>query len=384
MKPDVMIITSVHRWDDTRIFHREARALARKYAVELHAPAAFDSREIDGVRIVGLPRWKRERDRLRSWAILLKRVLCSGARVIHFHDPELVPLAFMARILSGKKAVYDVHEHYVHDIMDKGWIPRRLRRAVTGAFILTEKICVPRFDGVIYTTPVVGERYRDMGKRLVSIENYPDVDVFDLSGDMMEDYRLVYLGRVKKERGLKEAVRAFEKVKARFPGALFDIVGDIVPSSYEDELRDLVGRLGLQDSIIFHGFVPYPETVGYLRKASCGIVTFLPANNNMACLPNKLFEYMAAGLPVVASDFELYREVVRGSECGLTVDATDPDSIADAVIRVFDDPAEAARMGKRGQTAFREKYNWQKEEKKLLDLYGELLPTGVRAPDSLA
>jgi glycosyltransferase involved in cell wall biosynthesis len=372
----VMVISSVHRWDDTRIFYRQATSLAKKYSVELHAPADFQKKTINDIKIFGLPRWKKETDRIKSWWTLLKRGLSSDADVIHFHDPELIPVGFLIKMIKKVKVIYDIHEHVVYDIMDKSWIPRYLRSLVKNLYILIEKICLPRFDAIIYTTPIVGERYYKIGRKVVSIENYPQLELFDNSVNVEPVHgipTMVYLGRVKKERGVKEAIFEFREVVDKLPNARFLIIGDIVPESYDNELKKLVNDMHLEKNVSFLGFVPYDETVNYLKNASCGIVTFLPERNNMACLPNKLFEYMASGLPVIASNFKLYKDVIENSESGLTVEPENVKMLAEAIIYMLKNNDIALNMGLHAQEAFKKKYNWEAEEKKLFNLYSELL-----------
>ncbi len=371
-----MIITSVHRWDDTRIFHRQATSLAKKYDVELHASADFSEKELNGVRIIGLPKWTKETDRIRSWWILFRRALKSSADVIHFHDPELIPLCFFLKIIKKVKIIYDIHEHVLYDIMDKQWIPVYLKPLVKNVYILFEKICLPRFDAIIYTTPIVGQRYQNICKNVVSIENYPQLGLFDNSEKSNPDSgtpSVIYLGRVKKERGVKEVILAFREVIKKLPEARFVIVGDVVPHSYELELKKLVADLHLESSVNFSGLVPYQETMKYLGNASCGIVTFLPERNNMACLPNKMFEYMACGLPVIASNFDLYKEVVEGSACGIIVDPENVGMIADAIVDMLSNTESLKKMELNGKRAFEFKYNWEHEEVKLLALYDYIL-----------
>lgn len=371
-----MVISSVHRWDDTRIFYKQATSLAKKYSVELHAPADFQKKTINNIKILGLPRWKKETDRIKSWWTLLKRGLSSDADVIHFHDPELIPVGFLIKMIKKVKVIYDIHEHVVYDIMDKSWIPRYLRSMVKNLYILVEKICLPRFDAIIYTTPIVGERYYKIGRKVVSIENYPQLELFDNSVNVEPANgipTMVYLGRVKKERGVKEAIFAFGEVVDKLPNARFLIIGDIVPESFDNELKKLVNDMHLEKNVSFLGFVPYGETVNYLKNASCGIVTFLPERNNMACLPNKLFEYMASGLPVIASNFKLYKDVIEDSESGLTVEPENVEMLAEAIIYMLKNNDIALNMGLHAREAFKRKYNWEAEEKKLFNLYSELL-----------
>lgn len=103
-----------------------------------------------------------------------------------------------------------------------------------------------------------------------------------------------------------------------------------------------------------------------------GLVTLAPIPNYIESYPTKLFEYMAAGVPVVASDFPLWRSIVDGAGCGLLVDPADPQQIADAIDWLIDHPEEAARMGENGRRAAHDTYNWQGEASKLRALYAKL------------
>jgi glycosyltransferase involved in cell wall biosynthesis len=375
MDVEILIISSVHRWDDTRIFYRQASSLSKYYKVELHAPANFLKKEINSVKIIGLPLWKKKIERVNLWWQLWKRILKSKAKVIHFHDPELIPLVFIIKIIKQIKVVYDVHEHIIYDIQSKTWIPEYLKKLILCIFILVEKICVPRFDAVIYTTPVVGKRYKKLAKRSVSIENYSKLDTFIETSVAVDkdDNTVLYLGRVLNMRGVDQVIKAFEYVIKKIPDAKFMIVGDIVPESYETTLKALAVELKMKTCIEFIGFVRHLETLRFLSLASCGIVVFRRGFANEACLPNKLFEYMASGLPVIASDFALYKEVINEFECGITVDPENVIKIAEGIIYMLKNPEMRKRMGINGKRAFETKYNWDKEEKKLLTLYRELL-----------
>jgi len=135
----IMIISSVHTWNDTRVLFREAETLGSHYDVELHAAASFKRRDHNGVEVIGLPqlpRWARP----ASWVVLGWRACRSTATVVHFHDPELLPLGVLLMSI-GKKVIYDVHEDVYQDILQKVWLTKFLRVIFAGivSFILIFK-----------------------------------------------------------------------------------------------------------------------------------------------------------------------------------------------------------------------------------------------------
>ncbi len=382
-KIKVFVMSSVHRWDDTRVFYRQATSLAKKYDVELHAPADFESKTVNGVKVIRLPKWKKEKDRIKLWWLLFKRAMKSDARVIHFHDPELLLIALLLRIFKRNVGlVYDVHEHILNDILDKNWIPPYLRRTIGNLYLFVEWLVVPRLDAVVYTTPIVGERYLKLAKLAISIENYPMKSIFNNSGgnrNVEGKNDVIYLGRVFYVRGVEEIIRSMPEVLETYPDARFLIVGDIVPDTYDSHLRKVTAELGLEKHVVFCGFVKYEDAKDYLSDAAAGLVTFLPYKNNMSCLPNKMFEYMASSIPVIASNFPIYGEIVESSECGVLVDPTSSKEIASAIKFYLDNKERAVEMGEKGRDAFEDRYNWEREEIRFFEFYQDIVRSKIES-----
>jgi glycosyltransferase involved in cell wall biosynthesis len=370
----VCVLTSVHLPFDGRIFHRAAKSLARAgYDVVLIA--RHDKEEvIDGVRVVPLPQPKNRIHRMTKvlWRVYHLAVK-ENADVYHFHDPELMIVGLLLK-LRGKKTIWDVHEHYPNSILDKYYIAKPLRRLISRSFDLFERAVVRFFDYVIYTTPFVGQRYQTMKVRSGPIENYP---IIRLSETFKREpqKKIIYLGGMARIRGLVEVVEAFALVVKKHPGWELCLVGSSRPASFEQELKDLAKKLGVAANVKFIAWVPYEEKERLSSQASMGVITYLPCSNNTSCLPNKLFDYMLVGLPVVASDFPLYREVVEPNHCGLTVDSTRSEEIARAMEYLIEHPQEAKQMGENGRRAVLEKYNWEKESQRLLQIYDAVLKT---------
>lgn len=131
-------------------------------------------------------------------------------------------------------------------------------------------------------------------------------------------------------------------------------------------------RGAVGSNITIHGEVPFAEVADYLSNSHIGVMTFLPVPNHVEALPNKLFEYMRAGLPIVASDFPLWRPLVVDTGCGVVVDPSDPVAIAAALDALAFDAPLRRRMGERGVACVRDRYSWAVAESVLLDVYAGL------------
>ncbi len=372
--PKVCILTTVHDPFDGRIFHKQAKSLVRAgYDVVLIARTDRDQ-VVEGVRMISLPEPKGRLHRMTVYQRgLLKLALVEDADMYHFHDPELIPVG-LALKLHGKKVIWDVHEHYPKSIRDKFYIPKVFRGPAARLFDVFERVTTRFFDHIIYTTPLIGQRYEKMAIASTSIENYPIIGP-TWALERKPGKTVIYLGAMARARGLLELIKAFSHVVERHPTWKLDLVGSYRPASFEGELRNLAHDLGIESSVNVVGQVPFQEKEELLAQAAMGIVTFLPNANNTACLPNKLFEYMSMSLPVIASNFPLYREVVESHQCGLLVDPTSPEEIAGAMIYLIERPEEARQMGENGRLAVVEQYNWETESRKLLSVYESLLGT---------
>ena len=179
---------------------------------------------------------------------------------------------------------------------------------------------------------------------------------------------LVYVGGISKLRGAVEMVQALEYLE-HVEDIRLDLIGRFEPSSLERELQALPGYRRVR----YLGWLQPKDIYKHLQTADIGLVCLHPDPRYVVGWPVKLFEYMAAGLPVIASNFPLWREIVEGNRCGICVDPLNPKEIAGAIEYLITHPEETRRMGENGRRAVEEKYNWENEGKKLLKLYEELL-----------
>lgn len=373
----ICILTSAHAAFDTRIFHKEAKTLSQAgYKVTLIAQ--HDKNEaVDGVSIIALPTPRSRFSRILGMPTLLKLSLQQKAEVYHFHDGELIPVAILIKLIKRAKVIYDVHEDVPKQILTGERLPSYSRGLVSRLFAFTERVSFPFFDGVV----TAGEdicQHLPQSPKVVVIRNFAYLEIARRGkrGHSRKDGRapavLIYVGRLGEARGAKEMVEAVSRLGGK---ARLVLVGTIPDPRLEAELRAKASK-----EVEFVGQVPYAEVFPFMRQADIGLVCFHPTPSNIAASwrNNKLFEYMAVGLPVIASNFPSWREVIEGNRCGITVNPLSPQDIAEAVEYLLSNPTLMEEMGGNGRKAVLEKYNWEKEGMKLLDLYQRLLAKDIK------
>jgi glycosyltransferase involved in cell wall biosynthesis len=288
--------------------------------------------------------------------------------VYQFHDPELIPFALLAKLLGGR-VIYDAHEDLPLQVLTKGWIPSLIRPLASRVASMVLPVALRRLDGVIAATPAIRQSIKTANCEV--IQNFPlarELVTDSTSSYLSRPSAGIYVGGLTAERGARQMVQALEHIDPQMRFRL-DVVGEVKPRDLEDRLKSQPGS----SHVRFLGWQDRDRIRSLLNDARVGLVVFSPIAHHLEAQPTKLFEYMSAGLPVVASDFPLWREIVKGVGCGLVVDPMDPLAIARAISWLLEHPSEAEEMGRRGLSAVRSVYNWEKESEKLIALYKRVL-----------
>ncbi|MEE9208398.1 MAG: glycosyltransferase family 4 protein [Gemmatimonadota bacterium] len=365
----VVHLTSVHPPFDTRIFEKECRSLAEAgYDTVLVAPHEKPE-VVRGVRIRPVPhgssRWNRV---TRVTRAVYRAALEEDGDLYHFHDPELLPAGLALKRL-GKRVVYDVHEDMPRNILSKYWIPRATRRPISYLTESLEGRAARVLDAIVAATPPIARRFSS--GRTVTVMNFPRLEENELVEPLDYESRpleFAYVGSLSAVRGAREMVQAIGALSGH-PSARLVIAGRFYPPALADELAACPGW----DRTDALGWCERSQLAGVLNRARAGLATLHPTESFVESYPTKLFEYMSFGVPVIASDFPIWRNIVLGAGAGLVVDPTSPEAIADALAWILEHPREAAEMGKRGRAAAYAKYDWTSQARILLALYEELL-----------
>ena len=358
-------LSTVHSPFDVRILRKECKSLADAgHQVVLITPHDRDA-SVDGVRIraVRKPRGRLERRTLTAWRVY-RAARSEKPDVCHFHDPELLPVGLLLR-LGGYRVIYDAHENVPHDLLAKDYLPRPLRHVVAAGVAGLERLGAALFQGVVAATPTIGERFP--ARKTVVIRNYPRLD--ELGGEAAEPYAerppvAVYVGGMTAQRGTREMIEAAGRLPDSL-GARLVLVGVIHPPELQAEVEQMPGW----QRVDFRGWQDRQGVAAALSEARVGLVTLHPIPSFLDSYPVKLFEYMAAGIPVIASDFPLWRGIVEGAGCGRLVDPMRPEAIAEGIRWMLEHPDQAQAMGARGREAVRTRYNWDNEGRNLLAFY---------------
>ena len=365
--PVIAHFTTLHpRWDP-RIRLKEVATLSRHLDADVRLFVQDgEGDEVDpaGYRIVDTG--PRERTRLigmlRGGLRMIAAVRRARPHVAHFHDPELMPWALLLR-LSGTKVIYDVHEDLPRQIRHSPAFPAWVRPLLPWGATAFEWIGTRFLSGQVAATPDIAERFP--ARSTVLVQNHPLIGELHIADPVpMRDrpLELAYIGGLSPGRGLSQLLDAIQRVpqptKIAFAGWFSNDRDSEVAHSHPGWSR--VRDLGMRSR---------SEVAELLGKTRAGLVLFQPLPNNIAGRPMKLFEYMSAGLPVIASDFPRWREIVDGAGCGLLVDPRDPQAIAQAMQWFADNPEEAGEMGKRGHKSILERYSWDAEAERLVDFY---------------
>ena len=353
----VVHVTSVHVWSDTRIFQRMCRGLSRRnWEVSLVAPNV-PAQTVDGVRVVGV----------RVPTSRIFRALVGGYRVIvaacaidadlyHIHDPELLLWKWIFTVRK-RPVVYDMHEYVPGTISTRPWVASPLRKALAVTWMVLERMALRR-SLVILAETSYAKHYTWL-RNPVTILNMPDTEALLGISETEKTDSVIYVGRVSASRGSFRMVEAVDELRRRGLALSLDIVGPIA-ERHKEELTEMLHRRGLE-GVTLHGYMKPLRAWQLAKRSVAGLAILSPAPNYIESFPTKMFEYMALGLPVVVSNFPLYKAVVDSSECGICVDPQDPSALADAIELLVMDRPYASRLGANGRSAIQTRYRWDRE-----------------------
>ena len=358
---------------DERVLYRMALTL-KNYDYDSSIIATFDKDDTKikeqtnnlNLQLVGLgKRNSNLKDRLSHLLQLAIVAFKSKYRVIQFHDPDLLLIAPILKLL-GKRVVYDVHDDYEANILVRtnekplfGWLVSKL-------WWFFERNISKVFDGIVVADRHLAAKFE--GLNPVILGNFPRLYFTAVADTSTETtFNIIYVGGVDRRRGIDKLLDALELLP--YDDIRFHVVG---------ECRDkmLLERLKSNPRVVCLGRVAWTDLHKYYTRAHVGIAfyqpipsfLYYPGENSV-----KIIEYMAAGIPVICSDFPGLKTFVEDAGYGLTVQPDNPPAISEKIKFLYEHSDARKQMGQNGRRAFETEYNWEKHEGKLIALYMRIL-----------
>lgn len=367
IKKSIAHITTVHSRYDTRIFIKECVSLANAgFDVSLVVADGGRNEEKEGVKIYGVYKAGSMVGRMiKSTRAVYNKTLEIDADVCHIHDPEL--LFFGLRLLKkGKKVIFDAHEDFPKQLKSKPYLNKFMRISLA---IIAEKVelyAFKKFTMLIGATPSITNKLHSINNNSACINNYPILGELDNEVEWsFKKKEVCYIGAISRIRGIVQLVKAMEYVE---DDVKLNLVGNFAENDLFEELKMELGW----KKVNYLGSLSRKEVSKVLGKSKVGMVTFLNAPNHTESQPNKMFEYMSSGIPIIGSNFPLWKEILEKHECGLTVNPENPKAIANKIMQLVGNDFLSEVMGQNGKKMIMNMFNWSVESDKLVKVYKEI------------
>jgi glycosyltransferase involved in cell wall biosynthesis len=378
-------VTILHPRGDQRILFKECRSLAEAgHDVHLIAPPADRPVECPGVTIHTGPRLKSKLRLLGcTWKVFRVARREVQADVYHFHDYWLIPFGLLVAWFTKAAVVMDVHEEYgrasARALQSRKWVPRLVQRCIEKLVNGFEAFGAKRFDHVITVVDSITERFLKVTPHVTEVRNYVKPEVLPDAPPTREDYLarrpiLIHQGSFSMLRGADLALRTVRRLKDWNVDCEFWAVDRFLgDEAARRQFLDRIQDLDIADRVQVKPPVSYDELGKYLVQSRIGLsLRIMPEGFNaptiLSNIPTKLFEYMGFGLPIVANDVNFHSVFIQESNSGLLTEYEE-ESVAKAVAALLQDPDRAYQLGLQGFRTYREKYTWDSQETKLVDVY---------------
>lgn len=373
MGAGVVHLTTVHQPRDNRIYNKETRALAEA-GVDVTLVARAEADDPDSTPpLVALPPVRGRIRRVLQGQLAAWRTLSRLApAVVHIHDPELVPMAWLWSRSHRACVIYDAHEDLVAQISTKPYLPEVAKPAARAVAKVLVATADRQMDGVVAATESVAAGFSNPNTVVVRnypwLRDYPDANPAPVPG------RVVYAGDLTEERRFSFMLEVITAARALRPDAHLVLAGRPLHGAAAKLEAAGAGDGSDPNAVVqYVGLLAPTQVPALLASASVGLILLQPLPNYLRSLPTKLFEYMGAGVPFLASDFDFWRSEFEGWEAGRFVDSTDVQATAQALVAMLDDADARARMGANGRRAIEGGLNFESQAPGLIDLTRELL-----------
>jgi glycosyltransferase involved in cell wall biosynthesis len=376
----LLVVTSIHADYDARIWRHCTSMVRIGYTVTLIAPwQESPEQQRSGVELVGFRRVQRRVSRvllvpLRVLPLVLRHL--RNADIVHFHDIDLLP--WMAFVSFLRPVVYDVHENYPEEMLTREWIPAPARgflywvvRGVQWCFASLIKnivICVPT-----QRKHLKGRRFRCCVLRNYATQGLVEKDSTMISDKATTKVRVVFSGGHYDNNGSLLLLEIARELNRSGCSVEFLVVDRFACSNFRNLFFKKREQYGLEQALKIEKPVPAPRIMEFLNKGDIALACNLRVPKQELAIPTKLFEYMAAGLPIVSSDLPYPRELFDSCRCGVLARPESVGSFVDAIKMLVSDQDLREQLGAEGRKSFLSCYTWESQLPSLLEFYEEII-----------
>lgn len=366
-------ITFDHSWHDTRVYKREIMSQRQAGYEVIYFGWDKPEKEIgDGVRFISYADHQlTRRERIILFVSnkdIVGELVRLNADIYQFHDFTLLEVGRKLK-KAGRHVIFDSHENYLETIPTKISNIKFVAHIFSSFLNLYYKKVVSQFDAVFTVSPNFVQKLKIYNPNTYMVSNYPSLKNYKVPQEVKKECVFVYQGTVYGFSNQEEIVKAINLVDTNLR---YRIIGNV------SEEKEVIEKNDEKHRVDVIGWVEKEELDTMLRQSIAGVVVFdyVPecSYKDGQVGSNKIFEYMLNGLPVICTDFRLWREMIIDKyHCGICVHPGDVGQIRDAIEWLLSNPEEAKKMGERGREAVLTEFNWEKGLPEYLGLFEEII-----------
>jgi len=360
------VATSLHPWDDPRIFYKQCYSLNKYYQVTLIAVVDKKSFQKDSIQVIGLIKPNSIIHRLKNALTILRELFNGKYSVMHFHDPELLWVGFIAKLFN-KKVIFDIHEDIVGVVQIRNWIPKIFKNLLGYLILNIEKYAQIYFDGIILSENSY-LKYFKKNNNTITVQNFVEINYKKYVKDTLIHPTIIYIGAVMYSRGIIDLVKSTIELQKEDSTIKLIIIGRIPDQDFKNKLYKLRESAPVPNNIEYLGHINFLKLKIYISKASIGIIPLHPNENYIFSYPTKIFDYMNWGLPYVYSDIPYWVKTFGTESGGLYYEACNSSDLTNKIKKIIYDEKLWKKLSKDCRKSIMN-YDWNLEEFKLLRLY---------------
>ncbi len=364
------ILSSNHKVNDDRIFYKEALSFKKiTEDITLIIPHSR-SEVINGINVIAIKGKTSSFTRFKTIFQLIGKSFKFQFDIIICHEPDSLLVGWVYKLVHKCNLIYDSHELY-SKYFPQHFKYKLVKKTIELTIRLFEKIVCRKVNTIITVSDSIKNYFNSLGfNNVVVIYNVPKIEIFEqkeLKTDKKEDELWIcHEGNINFNRGLKQLLEIINIMKKEIKVKL-NIIGEIEEREkkwFNQYLRENV----LNEIVNVTGWLDYKKVGNYIKQNDIGIILFQPIPNNIVGLPNKLFNYMAFGLPIVVPNFPDMKTIISEYKCGITVNPTNQEEVAKKILSLFSDKSLLSQMQLNSKNAFEKVFNWGNMEYKLFEL----------------